>query len=377
MKYSSKNIRELSIENMLRKSLKLKKNKGRIPKGNIKKYKNINNRISNLFILKNEVKSYAKTIEQEEQIKNLKEAKLYKSINEKKEKGKERKPKKFHDKYIKYYVSFNKLNISSQNESISLNKKVNNKYNNIKTKFFNYKTYKSKRHKTQKCLKNNSQKPKDKIVINSINSNSYKNNNAKTKKNRKKINIKMYSKSEISNYSSYDKKMIDDNIKIENIHSDGDLDKVGEIIEDDCKSKKWIEMTDINENNIINNPRSLEAYSSIVFSIKKDNDIKLQSLSVSKENKNSYIKKNIFKSNNPEELKKEKNKFNNIPEIKNLNQKIEEKNKNIEKIKKLIEYYKKQMVKYDNEIIKIDNWILREEKEREEFQVMVNFLNVQ
>ena len=35
------------------------------------------------------------------------------------------------------------------------------------------------------------------------------------------------------------------------------------------------------------------------------------------------------------------------------------------------------MVKYDNEIIQIDNWILKEEKERENLQVMVNFLNVQ
>ena len=187
----------------------------------------------------------------------------------------------------------------------------------------------------------------------------------------------------ISNNSTYDNKIIDDNVKIENIHSDGDLVKSGEIRVDDSESKKWNDMNDINENNVINNPRSLESYSSIVFSIKKGNDIKRQSLSVSKENKNnsndknSFIKTNIFKSNNPNELEKGKNKFNNIPEIKNLNQKIEIKNKNIEKIKKLIEYYKKQMVKYDNEIIQIDNWILREEKEREILQVMVNFLNMQ
>lgn len=375
IKQSSKNIRELSTEKMLSKSIKFKKNKARIPKGNIKRFQNKNNCFSNSFILK----SYSKTIEQEEQIKNLKVSKLFKSINDQKEKVKEGKPKRFQDKYIKHFVSFNKQNSSYKNESF--NKKINNKYNNITTKSFNYKAYIPAKHKNKRCLKNNNQKPKDKIVIDSINRNSYKSNTAKTKKTNNfkkinKINIKMFSITENPNNSSYEKKIIDDDVKIENFHSDGELVNVGKIIEDNSESKNWNEMNDINENNVINNLRSLEVYSSFVFSIKNDKEIKRQSLSVSKVNKNSSMEKNIFKSNNPDELKIEKNKFNNIPEIKNLNQKIEQKSKNIEKIKKLIEYYKKQMVKYDNEIIQIDNWILREEKERENLQVMVNFLNV-
>ena len=359
---------------MLNKSIKFKKNKVKIPQGNIKRYQNKNNLFVNSFILKNQVKPYSKTIEQV-QINNLRIAKLFKSINDKKEQFKERKSKRFQDKNIKYFSSFNKLNSSSQNKSISLNKKINNRNNIIKTNSFNFKALSSTKYKSKKYLKNNSQKPMDKKVIDS------KTNNVKKIQN--KINIKIFSKSVISNNSTYDNKIIDDNVKIENIHSDGDLVKSGEIRVDDSESKKWNDMNDINENNVINNPRSLESYSSIVFSIKKGNDIKRQSLSVSKENKNnsndknSFIKTNIFKSNNPNELEKGKNKFNNIPEIKNLNQKIEIKNKNIEKIKKLIEYYKKQMVKYDNEIIQIDNWILREEKEREILQVMVNFLNMQ
>jgi len=376
IKQSSKNIRELSTEKMLSKSIKFKKNNARIPKGNIKRFQNKNNCFSNSFILK----SYSKTIEQEEQIKNLKVSKLFKSINDQKEKVKERKPKRFQDKYIKHFVSFNKQNSSFKNESF--NKKINNKYNNITTKSFNYKAYIPAKHKNKRCLKNNNQKPKDKIVIDSINRNSYKSNIAKTKKTNNfkkinKINNKMFSITENPNNSSYEKKIIDDDVKIENFHSDGELVNVGKIIEDNSESKNWNEMNDINENNVINNLRSLEVYSSFVFSIKNDKDIKRQSLSVSKVNKNSSMEKNIFKSNNPDELKIEKNKFNYIPEIKNLNQKIEQKSKNIEKIKKLIEYYKKQMVKYDNEIIQIDNWILKEEKERENLQVMVNFLNVQ
>ena len=388
IKYSSKNIREISTEKILNKKLKFNKNKTRIPQGNAKRFQNKNNFNSNSFRVKNESKSFSKTIEEEDNFKYLKMSKLFKNITDKKELGIQKKPKRFQDKNIKQLDSFNNLN-SSQNGRISLNKKLNNKNNIIKTKSFNHKAYIPNINKNKKNQKNNSQKPKNKIIIDSVNRNSYKGNTAKAvkmnnlKKEQNYRNFKIFSKSFVSNNISSYKKATDDNIKIEIINSNGDLDKVGEFLQEEKINKKWNEMNDINENNIINNPRSLDTFSSIVFSIKKDNDIKHQSLSLSKENKNavydkkSSLKKKFFTNDNPDERKKAKNRFNNIPEIKNLNQKIEQKSKNIEKIKKLIEYYKKQIVKYDIEISQMNNCILKEEKERENFQIMINFVNVQ
>ena len=62
----------------------------------------------------------------------------------------------------------------------------------IKTKTFNYKAYIPVRYKSKNCLKNKSQKVKDKIVNDSIYRNSYKNNAVITKKinNSKKYKIK-------------------------------------------------------------------------------------------------------------------------------------------------------------------------------------------
>lgn len=180
-------------------------------------------------------------------------------------------------------------------------------------------------------------------------------------------------------------KNIDKNDKNnENNNSDAswesDLGDVGEIIEDEGESELPTELNDLNElseNNFINNPKSISIYSSIILLGKKEK--KRMSLSLNKTSKSSNFFNSFSsffrKENDINQITKEKN-YNNFKDSKEIFDKIKKKENDIEKVKKLIEIIKRNIKYYDKEIIEVNKFIQNEEKIREEYQLLINFLNL-
>ena len=124
-------------------------------------------------------------------------------------------------------------------------------------------------------------------------------------------------------------------------------------------------MNELNENNLINNPKSIVPFSSII--LLKSNDKKRLSLSVNKSDKSNVDNKLLAA------LKKDINNEYNKSMINELYYKIKKKDNDIEKVKKQIEIAKRNMKYYDNIIKDVDNLIHNEEHVRKEYQLLINF----
>ena len=156
---------------------------------------------------------------------------------------------------------------------------------------------------------------------------------------------------------------------------ESDLGDVGEIIEDEAESEFGNELNELNENNFINNPKSINTYSSNI--LMSNNEKKRMSLSVNKNDKNSNFHIS-FSSNYKQNITQIKNekinyKFKDSQEIHN---KIKKKENDIEKVKKLIEIVKRNIKYYDKEIIELEKSIQNQEQIRNEYQILINYLNL-
>jgi len=156
---------------------------------------------------------------------------------------------------------------------------------------------------------------------------------------------------------------------------ESDLGDVGEIIEDDGESEFGTELNELNENNFINNPKSINTYSSIIFM--SNNEKKRFSLSVNKTDISSNFHTS-FSSNyktNITQIKIEKNNYK-FKDSQEIHDKIRKKENDIEKVKKLIEIVKRNIKYYDKEIIELEKSIQNEEQVRDEYQMLINYLNL-
>jgi hypothetical protein len=156
---------------------------------------------------------------------------------------------------------------------------------------------------------------------------------------------------------------------------ESDLGDVGEIIEDDGESEFGTELNELNENNFINNPKSINTYSSII--LMSNNEKKRFSLSVNKTEISSNFH-NSFSSNYKPSITQIKNEKNNykFKDFQEIHNKIKKKENDIEKVKKLIEIVKRNIKYYDKEIIEIEKSIQNEEQVRDEYQMLINYLNL-
>ena len=159
-----------------------------------------------------------------------------------------------------------------------------------------------------------------------------------------------------------------------------DLGDVGEIIEDEGESEFGTELTDLNElseNNFINNPKSISIYSSIILLGKKEK--KRMSLSLNKTTKSSNFSNSyssLFKNEKDINQISKENNYYNFKDSKEIYDKIKKKENDIEKVKKLIEIVKRNIKYYDKELIEVDKFIQNQQKIREEYQMIINFLNL-
>ena len=153
---------------------------------------------------------------------------------------------------------------------------------------------------------------------------------------------------------------------------DSDLGDVGEIIEDEVETELGPELlNEINENNFINNPKSIITYSSSI--LMKKNEKKRLSLSLNKIDNNFF---SSSKYNNKTENVKERNKYYKLKNAEDIKDKIKKKENDIEKLKKLIEIAKRNIKYYDKRILEVENFIKCEEQLRNEYQLMINFFNL-
>jgi hypothetical protein len=212
----------------------------------------------------------------------------------------------------------------------------------------------------------------------SFNSNTFnnKNKNVKRAKEIKENKIKKKGSRNLI-LSSKDINRINNNKSNDsNSSEESDLGDVGEIIEDEGDSEFEIELNDLSENNFINNPKSIITYSSEILLNK--NEKKRLSFSLNKLEKSTdfkYLSKSPLK-NSVLKTTNERNKYNKIENSKNIYDKIRKKENDIKRIKKLIEIVKRNIKYYDKENKEIENFIRHEEQLSNEYQIMINFLNL-
>ena len=255
---------------------------------------------------------------------------------------------------------------------------INNNNENSKEKFPNKKIFIPNFHKKKKnsmkiinekdFIKDNK---RNSLTLNMnkliLNENKIENNNLSENKSTP------LKKKEITKSINFNKVL-----HINETYSGSDIGEVGEIIEDDAESELTNNLNEFGDNNIINNAKKIQVYSSYNF---EDIKYKIQSLSVSKkksfskinENDINSLKKNIFDNIEKDFYKNQK--IQQAPKINEINKKILTKDKDIEKFQKKIENLKKRIKKYDNEIQTVNNWIKIEEEKRDNFQQMISFLN--
>ena len=281
---------------------------------------------------------------------------LFNNIHEKLNKNKKNEKKSFSNK--NNIISIDKM--KNANRIINSKKKIEkilNNSNNINQK--NNKNIKNKnsklnlnlnlkRIKESKEKETNAKKPNlRKLILDS------KNNEINAKKNNRELN------NELNNSSS---------------SSESDLGFVGEIIEDEADSDPGTELNEFNENNLINNPKSIAMYSSVIL-VNSDKKKRL-SLSVNKTEKFNFDKK-LFAP-----LKKDiNNEYNNnefnIKQANEIVYKIRKRENDIEKVKKQIEIAERNIKYYEKIIKEVDNLILNEENMRKEYQLLINFYNLE
>ena len=209
----------------------------------------------------------------------------------------------------------------------------------------------------------------------SFNSNTFNSNKNKTLKRTKETKENKNKKSGLRNLILSSKDInISNNNKSNDSLEESDLGDVGEIIEDDSEFE--IELNDLGENIFINNPKSIITYSSEILMSK--NEKKRLSLSLNKLEKSidfKYISKSPMK-NIALKTTNERNKYNKLESSKMLYEKIKKKENDIQRIKKLIEIVKRNIKYYDKENKEIENFIRHEEQLSNEYQMLINFLNL-
>ena len=152
---------------------------------------------------------------------------------------------------------------------------------------------------------------------------------------------------------------------------ESDLGDVGEIIEDEGEREIGNELK---ENNFINNPKSIITYSSLAFMDENKNKKERLAISFNKREKNcrfigafsSFLQDNSLKKNNDKIV---------VTDLKEVSDKIRKKQNEIEKFKKQIEIYKRYIKEYDKINLEVENRIKIEEELRNEYQMMINYLN--
>ena len=208
-----------------------------------------------------------------------------------------------------------------------------------------------------------------------FNSNTFNSNKNKIIKRAKEAKENKNKKSGLRNLILSSKDInISNNNKSNDSLDESDLGDVGEIIEDDSEFE--IELNDLGENIFINNPKSIITYSSEILLSK--NEKKRLSLSLNKLEKstdfkylsNSPMKNIVLKTTN------ERNKYNKFESSKIIYDKIKKKENDIQRIKKLIEIVKRNIKYYDKENKEIEKFIQHEEQLSNEYQILINFLNL-
>ena len=266
------------------------------------------------------------------------------------------------EKTIPKKSKLEKKSFCNKSKIISIDKMKNaNRIINRKKKIDKILNY-SKFNKTQDLIKSH------KNIIKSYSDNSYyerfsgeinkKNNSKNLNLNTKDTNINnkfIKSKDSLSSWES-------------------DLGDVGEIIEDEGESEIGNELNELNENNFINNPKSIITYSSLAFMDENKNKKERLAISFNKREKNSkfigafssLLQDNSLKKNNDKII---------ITDLKEVSDKIRKKQNEIEKFKKQIEIYKRYIKEYDKINLEVENRIKIEEELRNEYQMMINYLN--
>jgi len=151
-----------------------------------------------------------------------------------------------------------------------------------------------------------------------------------------------------------------------------DLGDVGEIIEDEADSEFEAELINgLNENNFINNPKSIITYSSSI--LMKKNEKKRLSLSLNKIDNNPLYSPR-FNINTENSM--ERNKYYKLMNPDDIRDKIKKKENDIEKMKKLIEIVNRNIKYYDKKILEVENYIKKEEQLRDDYQILINFFNL-
>ena len=275
-------------------------------------------------------------------------------------------------KYYKTELSFKNSTDKLLFRETKLEKKsFNNKGNIISIdKMKNAKNIINRKKKIEKILKG-----QNKYNSKSFNHKLNKNQKLNLIKDNKEIKTK---KNELRNLLLKSKDIkININNKKKNSDSfsssdDSDLGDVGEIIEDEADSEFEAELINgLNENNFINNPKSIITYSSAI--LMKKNEKKRISLSLSKIN-NNLMYSPRFNINS--ENSKEKDKYYQLMNPDEIKDKIKKKENDIDKMKKLIEIANRNIKYYDKKILEVESYIKNEEQLRDDYQILINFFNL-
>ena len=275
-------------------------------------------------------------------------------------------------KYYKTELSFKNSTDKLLFRETKLEKKFfNNKSNIISIdKMKNAKNIINRKKKIEKILKG-----QNKYNSKSFNHKLNKNQKLNLIKDNKEIKTK---KNELRNLLLKSKDIkININNKKKNSDSfsssdDSDLGDVGEIIEDEADSEFEAELINgLNENNFINNPKSIITYSSAI--LMKKNEKKRLSLSLSKID-NNPMHSPRFNINT--ENSKEKDKYYQFMNPDEIKDKIKKKENDIDKMKKLIEIANRNIKYYDKKILEVESYIKNEEQLRDDYQILINFFNL-
>ena len=266
------------------------------------------------------------------------------------------------EKTIPKKSKLEKKSFCNKSKIISIDKMKNaNRIINRKKKIDKILNY-SKFNKTQDLIK------RHKNIIKSYSDNSYYerfSGEINKKNNSKNLNLN-------SKDTNRNNKFIKSKDSLSSWESD--LGDVGEIIEDEGESEIGNELNELNENNFINNPKSIITYSSLAFMDENKNKKERISISFNKREKNSkfigafssLLQDNSLKKNNDKII---------IADLKKVSDKIRKKQNEIEKFKKQIEIYKRYIKEYDKINFEVENRIKIEEELRNEYQMMINYLN--
>ena len=355
---------------------KLLKNNKKVKKPTRKeKYSPLTNRNIHLNTLEKKNISFYKTIETNDRLTEIKNKKKN-EIKEKRIKNKNNLKKNFEvNPLTKYYST--ELSFKNPTDKLLLKetklekKSFNNKSNIISIdKMKNAKIIINRKKKIEKILKG-----QNKYNSKSFNYKLHKNQKLNLIKETKEMKPK---KNDLRNLLLKSRE-IKINISNKKNKSDSfsssessDLGDVGEIIEDEADSEFEAELINgLNENNFINNPKSIITYSSAI--LMKKNEKKRLSLSLSKIDNNPMYSPRF---NINTENSKEKDKYYQLMNPDEIKDKIKKKENDIDKMKKLIEIANRNIKYYDKKILEVESYIKNEEQLRDDYQILINFFNL-